>query len=68
MPLADSLGSFFAMPVPLPVTSPPATASASILDQLPELRLAVRGRPLPDLLRPAYESFAEPDGAPAPGS
>jgi hypothetical protein len=67
VPLADTLGSFFAMPAPLPVTSPPATASASILDQLPELRLGVRGRPLADLLRPAYESFAEPDGARAPG-
>ena len=58
--LADCLGSFFALPAPLPVTSPPAASSASILDQLPELRLAVRGRPLPELLHPAYAAFRAP--------
>jgi uncharacterized Zn finger protein len=61
--LADCLGSFFALPAPLPVTSPPAASSASILDQLPELRLAVRGRPLPELLHPAYAAFRAPRGA-----
>jgi uncharacterized Zn finger protein len=60
--LADRLGSFFALPAPLPVTSPPATSTASILDQLPELRLAVRGRPLPELLHPAYAAFRAPRG------
>ena len=60
--LADCLGSFFALPAPLPVTSPPAASSASILDQLPELRLAVRGRPLPELLHPAYAAFRAPGG------
>jgi uncharacterized Zn finger protein len=58
--LADCLGSFFVLPGPLPVTSPPATSSVSILDQLPELRLAVRGRPLPELLHPAYAAFRAP--------
>jgi uncharacterized Zn finger protein len=58
--LADCLGSFFALPAPLPVTSPPAASSVSILDQLPELRLAVRGRPVPELLRPAYAAFHAP--------
>jgi uncharacterized Zn finger protein len=61
--LADCLGSFFALPAPLPVTSPPAASSALILDQLPELRLAVRGRPLPELLHPAYAAFRAPRGA-----
>jgi uncharacterized Zn finger protein len=56
VPLAECLGSFFALPAPLPVTRPPAS-SASVLDQVPPLGLAVRGRPLADLLRPAYESF-----------
>jgi len=32
------------------------------LDQLPELRLAVRGRPLPELLQPAYAAFRAPRG------
>jgi hypothetical protein len=47
------------MPAQLPAT-PPAAANTSILDQLPELRLAVRGRPVAELLRPAYDSFAGP--------
>ena len=59
VPLADCLGSFFAMPAQLPVT-PPATSSASVLDQVPPLSLALRGHPLADLLRPAYDSFAGP--------
>ena len=61
--LADHLGAFFALPAPLPVTSPPAASSASILDQLPELRLAVRGLPLPELLDPAYAAFRAPRSA-----
>jgi hypothetical protein len=60
VPLADCLGSFFAMPAPLPVTRPPAASSASVLDQVPPLALALRGQPLTGLLRPAYDSFAEP--------
>ena len=63
LPLADCLGSFFALPAPLPVTSPPAASSASILDQLTELRLAVRGQPLPELLHPAYAAFRAPRGS-----
>jgi hypothetical protein len=58
--LADCLGSFFAMPAPLPVTSPPAASSASILDQVPPLTLALRGHPIAGLLRPAYDAFANP--------
>ena len=37
-----------------------------ILDQLPELRLAVRGRPLPELLQPAYTAFRAPRDADDP--
>jgi len=59
-PLADRLGSFFAMPAPLPVTSPPAASSASVLDQVPPLALALRGHPIADLLRPAYAAFGDP--------
>jgi hypothetical protein len=58
VPLADRLGSFFALAAPLPVTSPPAASSAPVLDQLPPL--ALRGRPLADLLRPAYAAFSPP--------
>jgi hypothetical protein len=56
VPLADCLGSFFALAAPLPVTGPPAASSAPVLDQLPPLALG--GRPLADLLRPAYASFS----------
>ena len=59
VPLADCLGSYFALPVPLPTTSPAATSSAALLDQLPEITIAVRGRPLTELLLPAYLAFGE---------
>jgi uncharacterized Zn finger protein len=59
VPLADSLGSFFTLPAPLPVTSPPASSSAPVLDQVPPLPLALRGRALTDLLRPAYAAFGD---------
>jgi SWIM zinc finger len=57
VPLADCLGSFFALPAAMPVTRPPAATGASLLDQLPPLSLAVRGRALAELLRPAYDAF-----------
>jgi hypothetical protein len=57
VPLADCLGSFFAMPAMMPVTRPPATSSAAVLDQVPPLTLALRGQPVTVLLRPAYEAF-----------
>ena len=61
MPLADLLDTYFAMQAPLPVTSPPATSSGAILDQLPAVDVAVRGRPLTEVLRPAYGAFGERD-------
>jgi hypothetical protein len=66
VPLAGCLGSFFALPAPLPVTSPPAASSASVLDQVPPLGLALRGHPLTDLLRPAYDSFGAAEPRPEP--
>ena len=65
-PLSDCLGSFFALAEPLPVTSPPAAASAPVLDQVPPLGLAPRGHPLAELLRPAYESFGAAGPPPGP--
>lgn len=59
VPLADCLDSYFARPAPLPTTSPAATSSAALLDQLPEVIIAVRGRPLTELLLPAYLAFGE---------
>ena len=66
VPLADCLGSFYALPAPLPVTTPPAAASAPVLDQVPPLGVALRGRPLADLLRPAYASFGAAGSRPGP--
>lgn len=54
VPLADCLDGYFSRQGEVPRSSPPATASTSLLDQLPAVNVTVRGRGLPDLLRPAY--------------
>ena len=59
VPLADCLDAYFAVRAPLPVTSPAATSSAALLDQLPVVTIAARGEPLTELLRPAYLAFGE---------
>jgi len=56
-PLAACLGSYFARQADVPLTGPAVTASDSLLDQLPPVSIAVRARPLTDLLRPAYLAF-----------
>ena len=57
-PLADCLDTFFAKQAEIPATSAPSTAGTALLDQLPPVEVAVRGRALTDLLRPAYQAFA----------
>ena len=57
VPLADCLHSYFALQGDLPRQSPQVTCSTSLLDQLPPVDATLRGRPLPDLLRPAYRRF-----------
>ncbi len=59
VPLADRLDAYFVMQAPMPVTNPPVTSSAAVLDQLPAAGVTVAGRPLTELLRPAYERFGE---------
>jgi uncharacterized Zn finger protein len=56
-PLAECLDSYFAPAGALVPPAPPATASGSVLSQLPEVPVAVRGRSLPELLEPAYARF-----------
>ena len=56
-PLADCLESYFTVAGEIPLTSPPATASGSLLDQLPPVNVTVRGQALTELLRPAYLAF-----------
>ena len=63
VPLADCVDSYFVPQAGIPPSTPAATASAALLDQVPPVNLDVRGRSLPDLLRPAYLAFgrgAEP--------
>jgi uncharacterized Zn finger protein len=59
-PLADCIGSYFAMRAALPTTAPPATPSDALLSQLPPVDLTVRGHPLAELLRPAYLALGMP--------
>lgn len=56
-PLDACLGSYFCRQASTPATSPPVTASDALLSQLPTVNLAVRGQPLAELLRPAYQAF-----------
>ena len=56
-PLADCLESYFTVQGETPSASPPATASGSLLDQLPPVGVTVRGQAVTTLLRPAYAAF-----------
>ena len=58
MPLVNFIGSYFAIQSELRIPSPPATLSTSLLDQLPDVGIAVRGQSLTELLRPAYAAMA----------
>jgi uncharacterized Zn finger protein len=56
-PLAGCLDSYFTVQGEIPPAGPPATASGSLLDQLPPVNVTVRGQALAGLLRPAYAAF-----------
>lgn len=60
-PLADYLDSYFVPQAPTRAPSPPVTASTALLDQLPDIALAVRDRPLTELLRAAYRTLGDGD-------
>ncbi len=57
VPLEDCLPGYFALQGDPPRLSPQVTSSTSLLDQLPPVDASLRGRPLADLLRPAYRRF-----------
>lgn len=57
--LEDRLDSYFALQGELPRTTAALSASTTLLDQLPQVDVAVRGRPLVELLRPAYVAVDE---------
>lgn len=62
VPLTDLLDSWFVAGPGLgdPVAGP-RTPSDALLDQVPEFPVAVRGAPVTQLLRPAYQALADPD-------
>ena len=62
-PLADCLDSFFMRQADIPAANPPITSSTALLDQLPEVSVAVRGRGLAEILRPAYVAFGQDDSS-----
>ncbi|MDF3311939.1 SWIM zinc finger family protein [Rhodococcus sp. T2V] len=60
-PLADCLDTYYCMHTAPPAPRPPSTSATAILDQLPDIAVAVRGRPLVELLRPAYQALGRGD-------
>jgi len=71
-PLADCLDSFYArqgeIRLPPPPVAPSAAQLGALLGQLPDLAVTVRGQPLTDLLRPAYQAIAAPADQRAAGT
>ena len=57
--LADCLADYFRPAGQLPMPMAPATPPDAVLDQVPPVRLEVRGRSLADLLRPVYRALAD---------
>ena len=58
-PLADCLDSYFIRQADVPPASPRVMLSTALLDQLPDVTVGVRGRPLVEILRPAYVALGE---------
>lgn len=56
-PLADCLSSYFERQADIPAPNCPVTSSTALLDQLPDVAVAVRGRGLIEILRPAYAAL-----------
>ena len=61
-PLTDCLDSYFIRQADVPSPSPRVTSSTALLDQLPDVVVGVRGRPLVEILRPAYAALGEGEG------
>ena len=59
-PLAEVLDRFFTGGEPERLAGP-ATPSDALLDQVPEFPISVRGRPVTDMLRPAYRALGYED-------
>jgi uncharacterized Zn finger protein len=59
-PLVDCLDSYFCLQAEIPRRGPGHSESDSLLAQLPAADLAIRGKNLIELLRPAYRSLGRP--------
>jgi uncharacterized Zn finger protein len=55
--LADCIDSYFVRQADIAVPSPPMTPCTALLGQLPDVEVVVNGRPLVDIVRPAYVIF-----------
>lgn len=60
-PLTDCLDCYFVPQAVTRMPSPPVTSSTALLDQLPDVTVAVPDRPLTELLRPAYLALGHGD-------
>lgn len=65
-PLADCMDTYYARQGDVATASPPATPPMALLDQLPDIGVALGRQPLTELLRPAYHELGhggrvEPD-------
>jgi uncharacterized Zn finger protein len=60
-PLADCLDTYFTPQTEIRRPSPSATPVTALLTQLPDVGIAVRGRPLINLLNPVYLTFGRAD-------
>lgn len=54
VPLSECLESFFALQGEIPRAPVPQAPPDALLDQVPAIEVTVRGRPLVEVLRPAY--------------
>lgn len=61
-PLSDCLDSFFQRQGDIPVPTPPVTSPTALLDQLPEVTISVRGRPLAELPTNCWVATSEVRG------
>jgi uncharacterized Zn finger protein len=57
--LSDCIDTFFSLQAEIRLPSPPASNPTSLLDQLPEISLAIRNQQLAALLRPAYVAMGD---------
>ena len=60
-PLADCLDAYFRRQADLLSPSPRVTSPTALLDQLPDVVVAARGRSLVEILRPVYAALGDAD-------